>query len=405
MQFAVLGTDEEIIQLLTAAVSEGHQFAWLGDVRAADAAEIRRLAPHLEDRAAGWEILLDQAIADAVLVGRGSVSGELRAEQLKRLVAAAVPVLAVHPISDSVLTYYELDMIRRETGAVLVHYNPVGTHPVLAELNAWVRDGHPEIGLIHQVSCERRIDDTSRASVLAHLARDAELIAAVAGDIRRVSAIGPRAGTDSFAALQVQMMSDLSTSLRWSVGSRAKIGTALETMLVGERGVVTLRTRDDATPAEVQWQLETSVEGETVQQLLEASDAPRLAIENLRIAVSTDDAELRTATSTWNTATRTMEVLDAVTLSLEKGRTIDVFQQQLTERLAFRGTMAAIGCGVLLVGFAAIILVTLLGGIEAAAGQRLIRFWPLAMLALLAFFLLLQVVPLLATKAKRPSDQ
>jgi hypothetical protein len=219
-----------------------------------------------------------------------------------------------------------------------------------------------------------------------------------------VSAIGPRACTDSFAALQVQMMSDLSTSLRWSVGSRAKIGTALEMALVGDRGVVTLRSRDDATPAEVQWQLETLVEGETVQQLLEPSDAPRLAIENLRIAVSTDDAELRTATSTWNTATRTMEVLDAVTLSLEKGRTIDVFQQQLTERLAFRGTMAAIGCGVLLAAFAAIILVTLFGGIEAAAGQRLIPSWPLAMLALLAFFLLLQVVPMLATKAKRPTD-
>ena len=163
MLFAVLGTDEEIIQLLAAAISEGHQIAWLGDVRAADAAEIRRLAPHLEDRAAGWELLLDQAIADAVLVGRGSATAELRAEQLKRLAASAVPVLAVHPICDSVLTYYELDMIRRETGAVLRHYNPIADHPVLAKLNSWVRDGYSEIGPIHQVTCERRLKDASRA--------------------------------------------------------------------------------------------------------------------------------------------------------------------------------------------------------------------------------------------------
>ena len=200
------------------------------------------------------------------------------------------------------------------------------------------------------------------------------------------------------------MTSDHSTSLRWSVGSRASVGTALETMLVGERGVVTLRIRQHVNSSAGQWELETSVDGETVQQPLGPSDAPLVAIQELSAAATIDDAEQRATASTWDTATRAMEVLDAVTLSLEKGRTIDVFQQQLTERLAFRGTMAAIGCGVLLVGFAAIVLVALLGGVEGAAGQRLIPYWPLALLALLAFFLLLQVVPLLATKAKRRSS-
>jgi hypothetical protein len=95
-----------------------------------------------------------------------------------------------------------------------------------------------------------------------------------------------------------------------------------------------------------------------------------------------------------------MEVVDAVNLSLEKGRTIDVFQQQLTERLAFRGAMAALGCGLLLVGFAVVLLVTVLGGAEGAAGQRLVPFWPAALLAVLAFFLLLQAVPFLASKSK-----
>jgi hypothetical protein len=241
--------------------------------------------------------------------------------------------------------------------------------------------------------------------VLAHLARDVEHVAAVAGDIRRVNAIGPRGNTESFAALQVQMTSDDSASLRWSVGSRAGVGAALETILVGERGVVTLRIRDDTTSAEPQLELEASVDGETVQQVLAPTNAPLVAIQEFCAAATADHADERATASTWDTATRAMEVLDAVTLSLEKGRTIDVFQQQLTERLAFRGTMAAIGCGVLLIGFAAIVLVALLGGFEVAAGQRLIPSWPLVLLGLLAFFLLLQVVPLLATKAKRrPPD-
>jgi hypothetical protein len=57
----------------------------------------------------------------------------------------------------------------------------------------------------------------------------------------------------------------------------------------------------------------------------------------------------------------------------------------------------------LLAGFAAIVLVALIGGFEGAPGQRLVPYWPLALLALLAFFLLLQIVPLLATRPKRSS--
>jgi hypothetical protein len=403
MNFAVLGTDSDIVQLLAAAISEGHEIAWLGDVRAADAHQIRALAPHLADRAAQWEMLLDQTIVDAVLVGRGNATSELRAEQLKRLVTEAVPVLVVHPISESVLGYYELDMIRRETGAVLRHYNPLATHPILAEMSTWVRDGHPDIGPIHQVSCERCVDDTARSTVLANLARDIELLAAVAGDIRRVSAMGPRTGVSSFASLQVQMTSDLPVSLRWSVGLRGNAGTALETTLVGEHGVVTLRIGSNETMSDAQWQLETTVRGETARQTLPSLAVALTAIRVLSVAAVKTSAEQRAMASTWEAATRDLEVVDAVALSLEKGRTIEVFQQQLTERLAFRGTMAAIGCGVLLVGFAAIVFVTLVGGFEGAARQRLVPNWPLVLLSVLAFFLLLQVVPMLAAKPRRRS--
>ena len=48
-----------------------------------------------------------------------------------------------------------------------------------------------------------------------------ELLAAVAGDIRRVSAIGPASLDASFASLQVQMTATNIASLRWSVGSAA----------------------------------------------------------------------------------------------------------------------------------------------------------------------------------------
>ena len=93
-----------------------------------------------------------------------------------------------------------------------------------------------------------------------------------------------------------------------------------------------------------------------------------------------------------------MEVVDAAELSLQKGRTIEVFQQQLTERLAFRGTMAAFGCGLMLLAFFAVVAITLLGGAESVLKQRIAPAWPLILLALLAVFLSLQAVPFLVNK-------
>jgi hypothetical protein len=206
------------------------------------------------------------------------------------------------------------------------------------------------------------------------------------------------------------MKTDQASSVRWSVGSRSNHGNALETTLVGERGSVTLHAWDAATNDFPAWRLTTTADGQRNEQTLQPSDAAKIAIDRLAAAIAEKkrSSNLSEATisvpaagSTWEAATRAMEVVDAVTLSLEKGRTIDVFQQQLTERLAFRGAMAALGCGLLLVSFFVIVVITLLGGAEGAGGQPLAPFWPLALLGVLAFFLVLQAVPLLASKAKK----
>lgn len=401
MKLAILGTDPDILQLAAAARDLHHELVWLGDVRQDDAAAVGQLTAGLVDRSHEWELLLDHMIADAVLVGHGAASGDLRAEQLKRLAAEALPMLVVHPAFESVLPCYEVDMVRRETGAVVQHYNPLVGHPVLADLAGWVRDGHPSLGPIHQLTCDRPVAGAQRFVVCAHLARDVELLAAVAGDIRRVSAIGPATLDASFASLQVQMTSNNLASLRWSVGPTATNTPGLQLTLLGELGTVSLRERNDAARDSSPWQIEISSGGQQVSSRLDAFDPAQTAISRLAKAVAETNAQRRAATTTWDAATRAMEVVDAVELSLQKGRTIEVFQQQLTEQLAFRGTMAALGCGLLLIVFAATILVAMLGGAEGMLRQRLAPSWPLLLLAVLAFFLLLQAVPLLARKANR----
>jgi hypothetical protein len=397
MKLAILGTDSDILQLAAAARNERHEIVWCGDIRPDDAAAMSSLAPALHDRGSEWELLLDRAIADAVLIGRGIASNELRAERVKRLATEGMPLLIVHPAFESVLTYYEVDMTRRETGAIVQHYNPLMGHPVAAEAAGRVRNGHPTIGQIHQLSCERKVAVAAREEVLAHLARDVELLATVAGDIRRVTAIGPSGDGASYASLQIQMMAATAPSLRWSVGY-ATTGTAeLEMALHGEHGIVVIRIIDGTKDGPPIWQIETS------EKLnLEGYDPAHAAIRRLSKAIA-DSHTLaeRNFNSTWDAATRAMEVVDAADLSLQKGRTIEVFQQQLTERLAFRGTMAAMGCGLLLVAFMVLVAVGILGGVEGLGRRHIVNSWSLVLLAVLAFFLLLQAVPFLAGKKDR----
>ncbi len=404
MKLGVLGTDPDLLRLVAAAIEAGHEIVWVGDVRSQDAAAMSSLAPGVANRSREWELLLDQATADGVLVGRGNAASEPRAEQLKRLAAETIPLLVVHPAGDNVLPYYEVDMARREMGGLVQHYNPAAGHPIFAEMAAWARDGHPIVGAIHQVTCDRRARDSSREAVITQLARDAEPLAVVAGDIRRVSAIGPVKGQGSFAALQTQMTCGTVASARWSVGGLPGAEHDLVMTLIGERGAISLRALDEhGSPQQAGWELEVTTAEERDRLSLEPYDSARVAIRGFSDAVAAGSERRRTA-STWETATRAMEVVDAVELSLEKNRTVDVHQQQLTEQLAFRGTMSAIGCGLLLVGFFALVVVTMIGGAENEGRRHLINSWPIILLAVLAFFLLLQFVPLLIARRSPPKD-
>jgi hypothetical protein len=292
----------------------------------------------------------------------------------------------------------------------------------VAELTRWVREGHDEIGSVHQLSCTRRVAGAAREVVLAQLARDVELLAAVAGDIRQVSAIGPASPSASYASLQVQMTSASAATLHWSVAPATRGDTGgIELVLVGERGTATLDQQSGSNQSSPEFILRLSTQDMQATALPEFN-APRAAIRGLATAVelrppSTEQAARDKrlsgtspapgsplpAASTWPKATQAMEVVDSIELSLQKGRTIDVHQQQLTEQLAFRGTMAAFGCGLLLLGLFAVFVISLFGGLEKAIRQPIFRGWPIVLLGVLCLFLLLQAVPLLAAKTKRPT--
>lgn len=393
MKLAVLGTDPAALSLVEAALAAGHQIVWLGDVRPEDAAGVSRLTPGL-DVATDWESLLDHRLADAVLVGRGTTGDALRAEQLKRLVADIMPVLAVHPVGTSVLVYYELDMARHEVHGVLRHYSPLGGSPAVTELAEWVQSGDGPIGAVHQIFLERPLADCGRESVVRHLARDVELLSNVSGGVRTVSAVGPREADASYASLQVQMTCPGAATLRWSVTPAIDDSHPAKLSLIGARGTAQLELSSGIG------ELATNVGGQESRFEMPPFDAPAAAIDELTAALPANGTEQSEASSTWQRATAAMEIVDTIELSLQKGRTIEVHGQRLTEQLAFRGTMAAFGCGLLLVAFFVLVVAGLLGDV---VGVPLKNFWPIALLAVLAVFLSMQALPWLV-KRRRPTS-
>ena len=190
MKLAFLGADDATLAIAARALEEGgHRLIPLSEQDFSgrtlqSSARLRALLP-AGGGEIGWETLLHGHAADAVVVARGA-DQELRADQLRKLVQAAVPLLIAHPVVDSMLVYYELDMIRRESGCIMLADLPWRWHPAVAQLAVWIADERSSpIGAVGQAVFERTLRRRDRPSVLAQFARDVDLIRR---DVRRRNA-------------------------------------------------------------------------------------------------------------------------------------------------------------------------------------------------------------------------
>jgi hypothetical protein len=445
MKFALLGSDVESLALSEAAVAAGHDLVWVGDIqKTAIAGKPKPDGPpswlpawteqstddlcwagHDEgspvnwQRQSDWQVLLDRQTVDVVIVGRGQAQPEVRAEQLVSLAKQGVPVLSTHPIVPSVLSYFEIDMSRDESGALFRCYHPTTEHPVVEQLAAWVRQGHPQLGKVQQIVCQRRLAERTRESVLWHFSRDVLLLARVGGRINRLGALGTPLGEATYAALNVQMIGKLERPIHWSVGPEDR-SAGLQLALVGQQGRLLLQLDETGQPH----QLGLHISGEQTELPLDLAnfDPTTDAVEstckilwNARSVATqpTQDAERQTAVidtyqdrsrwanhSTWREALLAMELTDTIEISLRRGRLIDVHHQPLTEQMAFKGMMSAIGCGRLIV---LPMLLLGIGWIMGVLGLSIASYWPHALLLLLGLFLALQALPWLLYSKQKPA--
>lgn len=412
MKLALLGADQESIELARWAVREGaHKLVSAFDAGVL-ASELRSIAPGVrlnED----WESLLIGSTVDMVVVGRGNAElssqtgipdDERRADQLRKLAQAAVPMLVFVPACEAIVGY-EIEMIRRDANGVILPYAPGANHPNvrrLEELASWGENS--PLGAVEQMVLERETSARERGEVLLQFARDIALIRRIIGMIRSINATGPAlpVGRDplgpksrelpSLGSLSVHVAGDEGLVARWSIGpvldeERGRFS------LVGPRGRAVLTMRPHRPWS---WEL-IGMERESIANL------PGDDLATLFSDLSHAAAGVRYDETAWLAACRDQEVAEAVDRSLARGRTIELFNEQHTEEQSFKGVMAMGGCLLLLMALAVVGLATIVEGLQLPLRDWPVwHWWPVALLVPVVVFLLLQLLQLAVKRENAP---
>jgi hypothetical protein len=405
MRIALLGADDDSLALVRwATLKGGHELVAAYDSDS-HAAAIGEMAPavRLTDN---WEELLLGTAADAVVVGRGGKEAavrqaidcaERRGDQLRKLVQAALPMIVVCPTCEAIVGF-EIEMIRRDTAAIIIPFVPQRTHPVVDRLSQWALEAEESpVGQIEQVVLEREQANRSREAVLACLARDFSLMREFIGTIQTVSASGPAAtvGRDplgprsrelpSLANLSVNVSGDQGLSGRWSMAPA--IGQDVGRLtIIGGRGKALL-----TMPADGEWSLQLPGQPAVIEPA-EPQDEAAEVFSWLVHAVETEEFYDADA---WLAACRDQEAAEAVDRSLARGRTIELFNEEHTEEESFKGIMAMGGCLLLVMALGVLFIAVIVEGLRLPMRSwPLWRLWPFYLLVPIAAFLLLQLLQL-----------
>lgn len=401
MRIALIGCNEDSLHIARAiAAAAAHSVVSIhnADEYRVQLSELAPAAVWSEH----WEALLVSGEVDAVVVA-GHDDSIVFEDQCRKLVQASVPVIATHPLSDSLFAY-ELEMMREEVGGTIIAFVPGFGHPAFERIAQLIGAGESsEIGMAEQLVIERHLPARDRASVLRVLAQDVTLQRQLIGQISSINAVGAEPGDALLQNLAVNVTGTSEVVGRWSVGPATDAHTQTVT-LVGSRGTAIVTAYEASRP----WTCRVGSE----QHEFEVHDDVAAAIEALERSNSNRDVATE-----WEPVCHDLDAVEQIERSLRRKRTIEFRRDAQNEEGAFKGIMSAGGCVVLMLALLILMIFAVVEGfrmplIDAAAiresgeavprAHLLFRLWPVYPLAA---FLLLQFLLFIAKKPKDAADK
>jgi myo-inositol 2-dehydrogenase/D-chiro-inositol 1-dehydrogenase len=331
MNFLILGDGpEERAWAMAVARQEGHHL----HAAFPNIPEIADLTPRRD---------LDDALAtagvEAVIVG-GAIDAGDRAESLRRVAAEGLRAVCLHPPGPDSEAYYQISMSRAETGAVIVPDLPTRLHPgVQVVRQALERE---EFGTFRELRYEATIPvDPPGGDLVRHgFARAVDIVRSLLGEIEAVTATGDPPGLSPSDSLVVQLRA--AGSRRAEVRLRAGPPGPARLSLLAAGGELTLEL-PAATPAEPSRLTRREADGSVA-----VFDLPAWDPHEAMLAVLADAAAGRHTHPDLADGTRAMEVTEGVVRSLRRGRTVDLYYEEISEAGTFKSVMTSVGCLVLL---------------------------------------------------------
>ncbi|MGB6042486.1 MAG: hypothetical protein WBF93_04935 [Pirellulales bacterium] len=400
MNFAIVGLDTRISPLAQ-SISElpEHQLVFACVDRSMNARYAEVLTRFDDDvlydtNDRDWLARLHASSPDVVVVAAGQDSTAL-VHAIRRLSELGIPLVLSHPLNHSAMVYYELEILIEDAKVAMIPYVPARSQTAVQVLRRRmddqpVGDGVEGLGQLEQITLDRTVGKITRAELLDAFTSDVDVIRYLVGDVSDVAAMHP-GGADSLPIpLSVQMNSKRGHLLRWSMSAAAAPPGAKLT-LTGTQGSSVLHMPDEDA-----WQLEGLVSDEDPAVGEESAGGSSDVVASLirQLEMARNDAEYMQ--QTWQDVTRSVETTEALEKSLRKGRVVRLSYDGRGEQAAFKGTMASIGCGLLI----AMLLVTVVSAVllkiakvqEMAGLAAFVGKVPYVVLGLLLVFLILQLL-------------
>ncbi|GIW92092.1 MAG: hypothetical protein KatS3mg110_0133 [Pirellulaceae bacterium] len=283
-----------------------------------------------------WESLLGESSALTLLVSGWPDDPWLqqrRREQLSRLAATDLNVVAVHPPCD-VLLGHQIVAERLGRAAWQV-FHPALIDSDYLRFERWCTDSETSQGArLIQLSVERRRPRCPASEVWRDLSSDLVLVERLAGPIERVGGWGGALSTGPFQ-LALQMETRLGTLVRWNLLESDR-ATAHWT---AERASATATAEHQASTS--RWTFRP--EGDRQEQSAPSQSAG-------------------VPTIGWEQAVHAVEVMDSIEVAVRRGRNVEIVQDGYNEEAAFKSRMAVGGCLLLLFLLALLIVGSILEG-------------------------------------------